>query len=89
MKTSWNETRQMERYLLKKMSLEESLLYQARLLTNPLLRMQAFYQKKVYTLLHFYHRKKLKEEVNQVHDKLFADVSKTDFQQSILYLFNS
>ena len=87
MRTSLNEIRQIEKYLLRQLSTEEALVFEARLLTNPVLKANAYLQQKVYQLLRIYHRKKLKEEVEAVHQRLFSDPEKADFQQNIIHLF--
>jgi len=89
MKTLWNETRQMERYILGKLPSQETEEMEAKLRASSLVRMKLFYQKKVYDLLGIYHRKILKEEVAKVHNRLFTDPCKKDFQQSISQLFQS
>lgn len=87
MRTSLNDIRQAEGYLQRALSPEESLVFEARLLTDPMLRIDLYVQRKVYALLRFYHRKKVKEEVEKVHQRLFHDPAKADFQQQIFSLF--
>ena len=89
MRTSLNEIKRIEKFLLKELSPEENLLFEAQMLTNPLLRLHVSLQKEIYLLLSHYHRKKLKEEVEEVHQKIFNDPAKKDFQLSIYRLFNS
>jgi hypothetical protein len=67
----------------------ENLLFEAQMLTNPSLLLHVSLQKDIYMLLSHYHRKKLKEEVEQHHHKIFNDPKKKDFQQAIYKLFNS
>jgi hypothetical protein len=89
MRTSLNEIKRIEKFLAKELSPEENLLFEAQILTNPLLRLHVSLQKEIYALLSYYHRKKLKEEVEQLHHKIFNDPEKRDFQVSIHKLFNS
>ena len=88
MTTSWNEIRQTENYLLMKMSPEESLVFEAHLLTNPWLRWNVMAQKKIYSLLRMYHRKKLKQEAEAVHHRVFESPEKAAFRKEINQLFN-
>ncbi|HEX5168462.1 MAG TPA: hypothetical protein VFW11_04770 [Cyclobacteriaceae bacterium] len=87
MRTSLNEIEQVEKYLFKKMNIDESLLFEARMLIHPMLRLNVSAQKKVYSLIKLYHRKKIKEEIEVIHQKLFTDPSKKEFQRSIHQLF--
>lgn len=87
MRTSLTEIRQTEAYLQGQLTPQDKLFFEARLLTNPLLRLNLQLQKKVYALLQIYHRKKLKEEIGAVHQQLFENTAKTAFQQEISQLF--
>jgi len=88
MRTSLNDIRLTEQYLLKQLSPEDALLFKAKLLINPVLRLNMLFQKKVYLLVAMYHRKKLKEETQTVHQRIFEDPAKKVFQQNIYNLFN-
>jgi hypothetical protein len=87
MKTSSNNTRTIERYLLGKMDPPSRFLFEARLLVDPGLRMDLQAQKEAYALIKMYHRKKLKEEVESIHQQLFRDLDKAVFKQQIVQLF--
>jgi hypothetical protein len=88
MRTSLNNIRQTEDYLKGQMEPVEALLFKARLLTNPLLRMNVRLQQKAYSLISFFHRNQLKQEVNAVHEQLFNDPEKEAFRQQISHIFN-
>ncbi len=45
------------------------------------------FQLKAYALIKMFHRKKLKEEIESIHDQLFNDPNKRVFQQNIYQLF--
>ena len=87
MRTSLNEIQKIERYLQKKLNPGESLLFEARILTNPILRLQATLQRKVYALVKLHHHKKLKDELEEIHQNLFSDPDKKEFQKTIFQLF--
>ncbi|HWZ21571.1 MAG TPA: hypothetical protein VNW06_02895 [Cytophagaceae bacterium] len=89
MKTSWNETAEAEKYIVKEMTLEELEKFEAKINSTPLLRINLFYQKKIYALVHLFHRKKLKEEAEAVHERLFSDPAKIVFRQTIYQLFKN
>ncbi len=87
MTTSSNNNRTIEKYLQGEMSPSEKFLFEAQLLINPGLRMEVRAQKKAYTLVRMYHRKKLKEELESVHQQIFSDPEKTIYQQHVYQLF--
>jgi hypothetical protein len=88
MKISLTDIKLIEHYLSNNLSVEEKLLVDARLLTDPVFRLNFNVQKKLYVLLHFYHRKKLRDRITRTHHRLFTDPDKKEFQESILQLFN-
>jgi hypothetical protein len=88
MKTSLNNIKQLEKYLEGKLDPQEALVVEARLLSNPLLKLNFFFQKKVYELVQLYHRRKLKEEVKAVQLQLFSDPAKAAFQKNSYQLFH-
>jgi hypothetical protein len=83
MRTSLNEIKKIELFLLARLSPPESLLFEARILTNPILRMNVVLQQKIYTVVRAYHRKQLKIELKAIQRDLFSDPNKRDFQQTI------
>ena len=87
MRTSLNDIAHAEKDLHNQLSPEERLLFEARLLTSPLLRWNVSVQQKVYTLVKLYHRKKIKQQAKNVHDKLFHDVRHADWKEEIIQLF--
>ncbi len=87
MRTSLNEIQQIEAYLQGRLQPAEALLFRAKLLLDPALRLNLRGQKQAYLLLKRYHRHKLKKELSAVHEQLFNDPQKTAFQQEILHLF--
>jgi hypothetical protein len=87
MKTSRNSVHQIEQYLNGELSAEDSLVFDANLLVDPLLRMNVFLQKKIYSVINLYARKKLKAEIEQVHNHLFENPEKIGFQDRIHQLF--
>lgn len=83
-----NNIRQTEAYIKGEMQPEEALLFEAQLLTNPLMRIDLRLQQKAYSLIRLFHRKKLKEEIAAVQEQLFNDPEKEAFRQQISRLFN-
>jgi hypothetical protein len=87
MKTSLTDVARTEKFLLGELSPEDSVVYQARCLVNDDLRRDAFFHKMVHSLIRVFHRKRLKAEVQEVHDKLFNDPANAHFQQKVTKLF--
>jgi hypothetical protein len=89
MRTSLNEIKQIEAYLHHTLPAEERLVMEARLITDEDLRLKLYLQRKVYALIALYKRRKLKAEVEGLHNRLFSDPAKTSFKQNILNYFKS
>ncbi len=87
MKTSLNETQTIEQYLAGKLSPWNRMLFASRLKINPGLRNDVELQKKTYGLVKIYHRKKLREELEMLHEHLFNHPEKKDFRKGILGIF--
>ncbi|WP_224999114.1 hypothetical protein [Cesiribacter sp. SM1] len=89
MRTSLHNIRSAEAYLKGEMPTEEALVFEARLLTDPVLRMQVRFQQKAYALLRLLYRKQLKQEATAVEEQLFNSPDKEAFRQQISQLFKS
>ena len=87
MKISLKNTLLIEKYLEGKLPVKERFLFEARLLFEPSFREDFLLQKKTMLIIKMYHRKKLKGELETIHNKLFHSAEKTAFQQSIYQLF--
>ncbi|ETZ21411.1 hypothetical protein [Pedobacter sp. V48] len=87
MKTSWNELRLIEDFLLSDTDTEDILLFEANLLLQPNLKESVFWQQKTYNLVHKYGRLQLRNEIEQVHEKLFTAPEHRSFRQKIMQLF--
>ena len=87
MKISWRNSKTIENYLAGRLPHNEALLFQAKLLTDPNLRLQVTWQEKTYALIKLFARRELKSSLERTHQKIFRDPDKKDFQESILQLF--
>lgn len=88
MTTSLNEIKTVEDFLNGKLIPEESLLFRAGLLIDPLLRMNVSMQKKTYSLIRLYGRRKLRSEITTIQEKIFNDPANALFKQRIEQLFS-
>jgi len=87
MRTSLNEIREIEEYLLKYSTPESRLVFEARMILQPELLQKATEQKRIYDLLRKYSRKQLKTEIEAVHKNLFTAPEHKSFRNKILSLF--
>lgn len=88
MRTSLNEIQLIDKFLHHEMKAEDALVFEAGTIVNRTLQINIFWQKKVYELLKYYHRKKLKDEAEQIHQRIFNDPAKYSFKENILQLFS-
>ena len=87
MRTSLNETRLIDGHLFNGLSGEDSALFNAMLIADPSLSECVEWQGKTHQMIGQYSRKKLKSEMDAVHQKLFTDAVHKSFRQKILSLF--
>lgn len=87
MKTSWNELRLIEDYLLSGTKADKVLL-EARFILQPDLQDSVLWQQKTYSLIKHYGRQQLIKEIEQVHEKLFTAPEHYSFRQRIMQLFS-
>ncbi len=87
MKTSQTKILQIEKYIAGKLSPEDTLIFEAHLLTSRSFRLLFNLQKKVQLLVKFYHRKKLKEELESIHEEVFSDPNNFVFRQRVYSIF--
>jgi hypothetical protein len=87
MRTSLNETEQIEAHLLKHSEPGDTLVFEARLLLEPELKDKLLWQQRTYTLVQHYGRQQLKQEIEVVYQKLFTQPEHLSFRQKIRKLF--
>jgi hypothetical protein len=87
MRTSLIEIKKIEEHILNQSSNEDALLFEAHLLLDSDLKDKLHWQKKTVELIHIYGRKRLKEELEQIHEQLFN--SNASFRNKILSFFKS
>jgi xylose isomerase len=88
MRTSLNELKQTEDFLLDTMRPEEAVVFQAKMLIDPALQRNVRMQQKVYSVIRQYGRKKLRAEIEQVHSTLFQQPQHQSFREKIYQLFS-
>jgi hypothetical protein len=84
MRTSLNEIAKIEKYIFRKLSAKEKLLFDARMILDPDLKMKVFLQKKIYKLLNLFYGKELKKQAEGVFAAL---MEKPEFKNEITKIF--
>lgn len=87
MRTSLNEIKLLESYVSRTLRQPDFLLVSARLIVDPVLKMNLSLQQKVYALVRLYGRKKLKSELDVLHQKLMDNPDKPFFRKKIEQIF--
>lgn len=81
------DTKQIENYLFGKFKTTSRLVFEARLLIDPVLSVNVEWQRKLYSIIRASGRKKMKSEIELIHSRLFSDPEKQIFQQTVYQLF--
>jgi hypothetical protein len=87
MRTSLNEVKQLENWLLKQGDPQERLLTEVKILTNTEWKDKADHQRMAYQLVYQYGRAKLREEIRDVEYRLFNAPKHKTFQDRIRSIF--
>lgn len=87
MKTSLNNTKRIEDFLMQRMDVEEATLFRAKLLLDPELKQQVHWQRQTYKEVEKYGRRKLMKEISVVHDMLFSQPQYVPFRRRIFNFF--
>lgn len=87
MRTSLNKIKEIERYIEGTMDQPEEVEFQASVQRDPILRLNVLLIKKVMAIVRVYHRKKIKMELEDVHQRLVNDPLKLSFNESVQRIF--
>jgi hypothetical protein len=87
MMTSISELIRAERFLAGKLQPQDKLSYEARLIVDKEARENLFFHKMLHRLVCFYHREKVKKQIEQIHERLFQDPAKAVFKDAVLKHF--
>jgi hypothetical protein len=88
MRTSLTEIRDTEMFVLDELSPEDSLVFEARLLTNPNLKANVGFQRKLYVLLKIFQRRKIRAEILAIHSTVFNAEKRQSFRDRVTQIFN-
>lgn len=87
MRTSLSEIKYIEGYLKDELGVEELLAFERRMQNDYHFRVNVSLQQKIYGLLRSYRQRRLKQQAETVHERLFNRPDKTTFRKSILQFF--
>ncbi len=87
MRTSLNEIRQLDDWLIQKGAPQERLVTEARVLSNPEMKEKAKWQLATYQLVRRYGRDKLRKEIELIEAQLFNHPKHHSFQERIRAMF--
>jgi hypothetical protein len=73
MMTSLNKLQEIEGFVLRKADAGDALVFEARMIVDPSLVHDIALQKEAYAVIHQYGRRKLKAELEAVHQQLFIE----------------
>lgn len=87
MRTSLNETKQIDDRLFSLETPADALLFDAMLIIDPTLPGRMQWQKRAHGMVQQYSRKQLKIEIENAHQKLFKQPVHTSFKKKIMEFF--
>ena len=89
MKTSISDVIQTEKFILRELPAHGRVLFEARLIVESDLRFNTLYHRLLHRLVAFSHRRKIKREIESIHERLFQDPNKLHFKELVLKHFKS
>jgi hypothetical protein len=89
MRTSLNNIKLVDDYIFNTATTGDALLFDAMLIINPGLKEQVLWQKRTHNIVQQYSRKKLKAEIEVVHQQLFNTSKHLTFRQKALEFFKT
>lgn len=87
MRTSLNKIQEIEGFVLQSADVSDRLVFEACMIINPDLIQEVSLQKEAYALIQQYSRRKLKAELEDIHQALFTQPVHHHFREKIRTLF--
>jgi hypothetical protein len=88
MRTSLNDIQQIDDYLLQYAGKTDRALFEARLILQPALQESLLWQQKTYDIIRQHSRRRLKAEIESVHQHLFTESEHISFRRKIQKIFS-
>jgi len=89
MRISLNNIREIESYIEGTMDRNDAVLFEEKMRSDSLLRLNVSLQEKVLSIIRMYHRKRLKIELEELHQRIFNDPGKVTFRERVMGIFRS
>ena len=87
MRTSLNNTKEIDDYVRKQSAPEDALLFEAKLIIDPELKYTVLCHKQTLRLVNQYGRNNLRTIAEKVHQQLFTQAEHQSFREKILRIF--
>jgi hypothetical protein len=73
MRKPLHDIQETELYLLNRMDAPDRLLFEAKMIVDPQLKINAVYQRKTYAIIRWFARRQQKNRLNSVYDSVMSD----------------
>jgi hypothetical protein len=83
-----HEIQEIEKYLDGRLNTPSKMVFEARLLIDPVLRFSVECQRKLHSIVRLSGRRKIKVEADRIHHQLFSNPAKQAFQHSVFQFFS-
>jgi hypothetical protein len=87
MRTSLNNIKEIDDHVLGVAAPQNGLLFEAKMILNPELRLDVAWHRQTLTLVQQYGRQQLRADIEAVHQQLFTQPEHQSFRQTILRFF--
>ena len=87
MKTSLNKLQEIEAFVLRNADAGDALVFEAKMIIEPNLAGEVCLQQEAYAMIRQYGRRKLRAEIETVHQQLFTEAKHHHFRDKIMALF--
>ncbi|MBL7919860.1 MAG: hypothetical protein JNJ40_06070 [Bacteroidia bacterium] len=82
-----NETQLIEKYLFKRLNVEDQLFMEAKLLTDPEFKCKLKWQSRAHEIVKAHGQKILRQEIISVENRLFSELRFQNFRATIFKIF--
>jgi len=87
MRTSLNNIKETDDHVLGLSAPQDDLLFEAKMILNPELRLDVAWHRQTLNLVQQYGRNQLRAEIHAVHNQLFTQPQHQSFRQTVLRFF--
>jgi hypothetical protein len=81
------EVKEIDMYLLGEMDPPSRLVFEARVVLDPSLKLRVHWQSRLYMLIRRSGRRQIKTEIERISHQLFSDPLESEFQREVFKLF--